>query len=492
MMDKTCRGFAEALAAREPVPGGGSASAFVGALGASLCGMVARYGATNPALADRADDLTHAFAQADELAQELVDLVAEDVRAYGQVSAAYGISREDPARPAAIQDALHVAAMPPYRIMDACGRALALLEDMADKGSRQLLSDVACGAVFCRAAMQGASLTLFANTTSMKDRARAEELEAACDDLLDTWLPRADALARRAADAARKRGVAMAELLKGAPVARALTEELAARCTALRERGVVPTLAIVRVGEREDDLSYERGALKRCEKVGIEARRLLLPANVSQDELLAAIKDINADPAVHGCLMFRPLPAGLDEDAVAAALDSAKDVDSMTPASLLTTLSGRGEGFAPCTAEAVLALLDHYGVELDGAKVAVVGRSLVIGRSVAAMLTARNATVTTCHTHTRDLASECRVADIVVAAVGRARTIGTDAVRGGQTIIDVGINWDEAAGKLVGDVDFDAAEPIVGAITPVPGGVGAVTTAILAKHVIEAAERASK
>lgn len=126
-----------------PFPGGGSASAFVGALGASLCGMVARYGATNPALADRADDLTCAFAQADELAQELVGLVAEDVRAYGQVSAAYGIPREDPARPAAIQDALHVAAMPPYRIMDTCGRALALLEDMADKGSRQLLSDVA-------------------------------------------------------------------------------------------------------------------------------------------------------------------------------------------------------------------------------------------------------------------------------------------------------------------------------------------------------------
>ena len=222
----------------------------------------------------------------------------------------------------------------------------------------------------------------------------------------------------------------MAELLKGAPVARALTEELAARCAALRERGVVPTLAIVRVGERGDDLSYERGALKRCEKVGIEARRVLL--------------------------------------------------------------SARGEGFAPCTAEAVLALLDHYSVELDGAKVAVVGRSLVIGRPVAAMLTARNATVTTCHTHTRDLAAECRSADIVVAAVGRASTIGADAVREGQTIIDVGINWDEAAGKLVGDIEFDAAEPVVNAITPVPGGVGAVTTAILAKHVIEAAERASK
>lgn len=226
----------------------------------------------------------------------------------------------------------------------------------------------------------------------------------------------------------------MAELLKGAPVARALTEELAARCAALRERGVVPTLAIVRVGEREDDLSYERGALKRCEKVGIEARRVLLSADVSQDELLTAIEDINADSAVHGCLMFRPLPAGLDENAVAAALDPAKDVDSMTPASLLTTLSGRGEGFAPCTAEAVLALLDHYGVELDGAKVAVVGRSLVIGRPVAAMLTARNATVTTCHTHTRDLAAECRALILWLRPLGaRTRLVWTRFARARQS-----------------------------------------------------------
>lgn len=177
----------------------------MGALGASLCGMVARYGATNPALADRADDLTRAFAQQTSWRRSLW-IWSPRTFVRTAVSAAYGIPREDPARPAAIQDALHVAAMPPYRIMDACGRALALLEDMADKGSRQLLSDVACGAVFCRAAMQGASLTLFANTTSMKDRVRAEELETACDELLDTWLPRADALARRAADAARKRG----------------------------------------------------------------------------------------------------------------------------------------------------------------------------------------------------------------------------------------------------------------------------------------------
>lgn len=282
----------------------------------------------------------------------------------------------------------------------------------------------------------------------------------------------------------------MAQLLKGAPVARAMTEVLAARAAALRASGVVPTLAILRVGERDDDLSYERGALKRCEKVGIEAQRILLPADATQTQLMDAIDDINADANIHGCLMFRPLPAKLDEDAAAAALNPAKDVDSMTPASLLTTLSGRGLGFAPCTAEAVLAILDHYGAALDGAKVVVVGRSLVIGRPVAAMLTARNATVTICHTHTRDLAAECRAADIVVAAVGRARTLGSDAFRSGQTVIDVGINWDDQAGKLVGDVDFDAAESIVDAITPVPGGVGAVTTAVLARHVIEAAERA--
>lgn len=280
----------------------------------------------------------------------------------------------------------------------------------------------------------------------------------------------------------------MAELLLGAPVATAITEDLAVRAETLRKNGVMPKLAIVRVGEREDDLSYERGALKRCERVGIEIERIVLAADASQDDLMRAIERVNADASVHGCLMFRPLPTGLEEAAVSAALDPAKDVDCMTPGSLLATLAGRGEGFAPCTAEAVIAVLDHYGVELDGADVTVVGRSLVIGRPVAALLTARNATVTTCHTHTRDLAATCRRADVVVAAVGHAHALGADAFRSGQTVIDVGINWDETAGKLVGDVDFEAAEPIVAGITPVPRGVGSVTTAILAKHVIEAAE----
>lgn len=281
----------------------------------------------------------------------------------------------------------------------------------------------------------------------------------------------------------------MAELLKGAPVARALTEELGVRVAALLARGVTPGLAILRVGERPDDLSYERAALKRCEKVGIAARRVALPADCTQAELERAIRDVNADPAVHGCLMFRPLPASLDERAACAALDVAKDVDGVTAGSLAGVFAGEPVGFPPCTAEAVLQLLRHHGVALDGADVVVVGRSLVIGRPVSMLLQAANATVTMCHTHTRDLAAKCAAADVVVVAAGHAGTFDARCARPGQVVVDVGINWDEDARRLVGDVDFDAVEPIVGAITPVPGGVGSVTTACLAKHVVEAAER---
>lgn len=281
----------------------------------------------------------------------------------------------------------------------------------------------------------------------------------------------------------------MAQILKGGPVAKALTEELAGRAALLAQRGVVPTLAVLRVGERPDDLSYERAALKRADKVGFAVRRFLLPDGCAQGDLMAAIDQINRDPAIHGCLMFRPLPAGLDEAAACAALDPAKDVDGITDGSLLGVFANRPQGFAPCTAEAVVCLLEHYGYELRGADVAVVGRSLVIGRPVSLMLQARDATVTMCHTKTRDLAAHCRQADVLVVAAGHPGTVGAAAVRAGQVVVDVGINWDEEAGRLVGDVAYDEVEPIVAAVTPVPGGVGSVTTAVLAKHVIEAAER---
>ena len=283
----------------------------------------------------------------------------------------------------------------------------------------------------------------------------------------------------------------MAELWKGAPVAAALTERLIPRAKALVEKGVTPTLAIVRVGERPEDLSYERGALKRCEKVGIAVRQYLLTSEATQTDLMEVIEDINGDDSIHGCLMFRPLPKHMDETAACAALSPAKDVDGITAGSLAAVFSGSGAGYPPCTAQACLEILDHYGYELKGRRAVVVGRSLVIGKPVSMLLLGRHATVTVCHTRTADLAAECRRAEALVAAAGKAGAVSAQCLAPGQVVLDVGINVDEN-GNLVGDVDFAAAEATVDAITPVPGGVGAVTTSVLARHVIEAAEKAVK
>ena len=282
----------------------------------------------------------------------------------------------------------------------------------------------------------------------------------------------------------------MAELWKGAPAASALTEQLIPRAQALRERGIVPTLAIIRVGERPEDLSYERGAMKRCEKVGVAVRQFLLTAVSSQADLMDVIEEVNRDQSIHGCLLFRPLPRHMDEQAACAALDPAKDVDGITPGSLAAVFAGSGAGYPPCTAQACLELLDHYGYELKGKRAVVVGRSLVIGKPASMLLLGRHATVTICHTRTADLPAECRRADVLIAAAGKAGVVGASCLSPGQVVIDVGINADEE-GNLVGDVDFAAAEPVVTAITPVPGGVGAVTTSVLARHVIEAAEKAA-
>jgi len=283
----------------------------------------------------------------------------------------------------------------------------------------------------------------------------------------------------------------MAEIWKGAPVAAALTERLIPRAQALAEKGVTPTLAIVRVGERPEDLSYERGALKRCEKVGIAVRQYLLTSEATQTDLMEVIEEINRDDSIHGCLMFRPLPKHMDEQAACAALSPAKDMDGITAGSLAAVFSGSGAGYPPCTAQACLEILDHYGYELKGKRAVVVGRSLVIGKPVSMLLLGRHATVTICHTRTADLAAECRRAEVLVAAAGKAGAVSAQCLAPGQVVLDVGINVDEN-GNLVGDVDFAAAETTVDAITPVPGGVGAVTTSVLARHVIEAAEKASR
>ena len=283
----------------------------------------------------------------------------------------------------------------------------------------------------------------------------------------------------------------MAQLLKGLAVANALTEDLIARAEILKSKNITPTLAILRVGARPDDLSYETGAMKRCAKVGIEVRHFLLEETCTREALLDVIRQINEDPSIHGCLIFRPLPDRDMEAAACALLAPEKDVDCMTAGALASVFAGKGAGYPPCTAQACIELLDHYGISLEGKRVCVVGRSLVIGKPVSMMLQARNATVTMCHTKTLDLAGTCRNAEILVVAAGRAGVVRADHVSPGQVVIDVGINVNDE-GKLCGDVDFAAAEPIAAAITPVPGGVGSVTTAVLAKHVIEAAEKAAQ
>ena len=278
----------------------------------------------------------------------------------------------------------------------------------------------------------------------------------------------------------------MALLLKGGEAAAAMNEKTAARVAALTAAGVVPTLAVVRMGAREDDLSYERGVMNRCAKLGIQVKHCLLEADASQDQLLEVIRDINRDSSIHGCLLFRPLPTQINDKAVREALAPEKDVDGITDASLAGVFTGSGVGYAPCTAQACVEILDHYGIPLEGKRVTVVGRSLVVGKPAAMLLDRKNATVTICNSRTRNLPELCRQADVLVVAMGKRGAIGGDCVAPGQVVVDVGIHTDEN-GKLCGDVRFAEAEPVAAAITPVPGGVGAMTTSVLAAHVVEAA-----
>ena len=290
----------------------------------------------------------------------------------------------------------------------------------------------------------------------------------------------------------------MAKRLLGKEVNEALVASLQTRAAALREKNIVPTLAIVRLGENPSDLSYEKGATKRAEEVGVAIKNFILPETASKDEVLAVIDQINADAAIHGCLMFRPLPKHLKNDLneICNRLDPKKDVDSMTHLSNAGIYEGRDDlGFPPCTAQACIEILDHYGYEYNGKRATVMGRSLVIGRPITLMLQHRNCTVTTIHTRTKDPMAYLPYSDLIICAAGVLNSIRAEHVRPGQTVIDVSMNWNpekitsKGKGGMSGDCAFDEVEPIVEAITPVPGGVGAVTTTVLMKHVIIAAER---
>lgn len=281
----------------------------------------------------------------------------------------------------------------------------------------------------------------------------------------------------------------MAELLKGRPVVDEMAQGVRTRAEALTARGKVPTLAVVRVGNRADELSYERAALKRAASFGIATKPISFDEQASQAELLVALQSINLDETVHGCLMLRPLPPHIDEKAMCNFLSPAKDIDGISLASLAAVFTDEMDGYPPCTAEACVRILDFYNIPIAGKHVVVIGRSLVVGKPVAMMLLKRNASVTICHSRTEKLAEITRSADIVICAVGRAQAFGAEYFSAGQTVLDVGINFDDE-GKLCGDVAFGEVEPLVAAITPVPGGIGTLTTSLTMEHTVAAAEAA--
>lgn len=283
----------------------------------------------------------------------------------------------------------------------------------------------------------------------------------------------------------------MTVVMKGIEVAKAMKEDLINEVNRLKEQGIVPNLTIVRVGARPDDLAYERGALKRMELVGINCKVVELPEDIEQDVFEKEFKKINEDSRVHGILLFRPLPKHLNEDSIKKMINPLKDVDCMSDINIAKVFSGDKTGFAPCTAEAVVEMLKHFEVELEGKRVTIIGRSMVVGKPLAMLMLCENATVTVCHTRTNNLAEECRKAEILVAAAGKASMVTENMVSDGTVVADVGINVNDA-GQLCGDVDYELVSQKVSMISPVPGGVGSITTSVLAKHVIRSAEYLNK
>lgn len=274
---------------------------------------------------------------------------------------------------------------------------------------------------------------------------------------------------------------------RGMPAVKAMAEEFKSRVAALKERGVYPKLAVVRVGEREDDIAYEKGIVKRFGTVEADVEVIKLPIDIDEESFEETIRRLNEDEKVHGILVFRPLPKQLDDNRLKEIIRPDKDVDSISMANAAKVFAGDKTGYAPCTAQAVMELLEHNKIDLTGKKVVIVGRSLVVGKPLAMLMLGKNATVTVCHTRTKNIAEECKRADILVACAGSAKMIKRDFTNPDQIVVDVGINFVD--GAMCGDVDYDDVAEHVAAITPVPGGVGTVTTSVLLKHTLESAER---
>lgn len=283
----------------------------------------------------------------------------------------------------------------------------------------------------------------------------------------------------------------MGARLEGKPVVQFLREDIKKRVAKLCEKGITPTVLIIRVGEREDDISFERGILKGCELLGIKSQAKAFPISVTMDELTDVIREANDDKSIHGIMLFRPLPPHLNQGLISKVISPDKDIDCMSPVNLEKVFEGNYSGFAPCTPKAVIELLKYYHIPLKGANVVVAGRSLVVGKPLAMLLLNENATVTICHSRTRDMHSITARADIVVAAIGKAKFMKDEYFSPESIVVDVGIN-DAGDGKICGDVDYDLVIDKVKAITPAVGGVGTVTSTILLSHVVQACENLSR
>ena len=274
------------------------------------------------------------------------------------------------------------------------------------------------------------------------------------------------------------------ELLKGAPVSAAIGKKIKKELESWEGRR--PALAIVRVGEKEDDISYERGAVKKMNSLGIEVVLSSWPEDVQEEQLCKAVKGLSCSPEIDGILVLRPLPKTLDEEKVLSYIAKEKDVDGVTAASLADVFMGKEGAFAPCTAEAVVELLKHYEIPLSGARAVIAGRSLVVGKPLSMLLLKENCTVTVCHSRTKDLKEVCRTGEILVTAVGRPEMFDQTYTAENAVVVDVGIHV-KPDGSMCGDVCQKSLEDTGCRLTPVPGGLGAVTTAVLAGHVTEAA-----
>lgn len=277
----------------------------------------------------------------------------------------------------------------------------------------------------------------------------------------------------------------MAIDLRGKPVGDEIKELIKNKVEELEKENKYPTLAIVRLGDNPDDVYYERSILKNCESVGIKTNPIEKDVNISTEELIDIVEDLNNDDSISGILIFRPLPDHIDEDKVIRTVSPDKDVDSMNPITVNKLFEGDMSGFAPCTPKAAMEILKHYDVELEGKNVVVINRSLVVGKPLAMMLLEENVTVTICHSRTKDLPSITRNADIVMTALGRAKMFNKEYFNENSIVVDIGIS-DDDEGKMSGDVDYEDVKDLVKMVTPVPGGVGSVTTSLLLKHVVDA------